>query len=65
MDEKFFLTSFKGLDLSPGIFSWDGFIMRAITPDFVSIGVGFNGIAGVGGGSSIEFQWVLHGPEAS
>jgi hypothetical protein len=65
MDEKFFLTSFKGLDLSPSMFSWDGSIMRAITPDFVSIGVGFNGIAGVGGGSSIEFQWVLHGPEAS
>lgn len=38
---------------------------RMIVPDFVSIGVGFNGIVGVGSGTSIEFRWVTHGPEAS
>ena len=30
-----------------------------------SIGAGFSGIYGIGAGSSIELQWVLHGPQAS
>lgn len=63
--QTFILTTFKGLDIEASWYSWDGSIMRSITPDFISIGVGFNGIAGIGAGSSIEFQWVLHGPEAS
>ncbi len=46
-------------------YEWDGPVFRAITPDFVSVGVGFNGIVGIGAGTSIEFNWVLHGPEAS
>jgi RHS repeat-associated protein len=40
-------------------------IGRMADPDFLAVGVGFNGIAGVGGGTSIEFRWVTHGPEAS
>jgi hypothetical protein len=40
-------------------------IGRMVVPDFLAVGVGFNGIAGVGGGTSIEFRWVTHGPEAS
>ncbi|RRJ87776.1 hypothetical protein EG849_15035 [Flavobacterium macacae] len=38
---------------------------RYIVPDFINIGVGFNGIAGVGGGTSIELNWITHGPDAS
>lgn len=38
---------------------------RTAVPDFLSVGVGFTGIAGPGGGSSIEANWVLRGPEAS
>jgi hypothetical protein len=36
-----------------------------LVPDFLAIGVGFNGIVGVGGATSIEFRWVTHGPDAS
>jgi hypothetical protein len=45
--------------------AYNSTIGRMIVPDFIAIGVGFNGIAGVGGGTSIEFRWVTHGPEAS
>lgn len=34
-------------------------------PDYIHIGVGFVGIAGVGTGTSIELNWVVRGPEAS
>jgi RHS repeat-associated protein len=63
--KRFLLTTFNGLNLDGSWNDWDGAFMRTIVPDFVSIGVGFNGIAGIGGGSSVELQWVLHGPEAS
>lgn len=36
-----------------------------VVPDFLAIGAGFNGIAGFGGASSVEFRWVTRGPEAS
>ncbi|MCK9451227.1 MAG: hypothetical protein M0Q90_06010 [Bacteroidales bacterium] len=45
--------------------AYNSAIGRMIIPDFIAIGVGFNGIVGVGGGSSIELRWVTHGPEAS
>lgn len=45
--------------------AYNSAIGRMMVPDFLAIGVGFNGIAGVGGASSIEFRWVTHGPEAS
>lgn len=45
--------------------AWNSTIGRMIVPDFLAIGVGFNGIVGVGGASSVEFRWVTHGPEAS
>ena len=47
------------------IFSWDGSVGRALIPDFFNIDVGFSGIFGLGAGSSIEFNWVMHGPEKS
>lgn len=45
--------------------AYNSAIGRMTVPDFVAIGVGFNGIVGVGGASSVEFRWVTHGPEAS
>jgi hypothetical protein len=39
--------------------------MRGIIPDFITIGVGYNGIAGGGSGGSIELNWVTRGEEAS
>ncbi len=45
--------------------AYNSVIGRFIVPDFLSFGVGFNGIAGGGGGTSIEFRWVTHGPKAS
>jgi hypothetical protein len=45
--------------------AWNSPMARAYVPDFVSIGVGFTGIALVGGGTSLEANWVLRGPEAS
>lgn len=44
---------------------WDSNAVRSFTGDFLNIGVGFSGIAGGGAGTSWEFNWVLHGPEAS
>ena len=34
-------------------------------PDVISVGIGFDGIAGVGTSTSIDFNFVLRGPEAS
>lgn len=34
-------------------------------PDFINIGIGFSGIFGFGSGTSIELNWITHGPEAS
>ncbi len=63
--QTFVLTAFKGVDLEASWYEWDGPVFRTITPDFINVGVGFTGIAGIGAGTSIEFNWVLHGPEAS
>lgn len=46
-------------------YNWDGPLFRTIVPDFANIGVGFSSIWGFGPSESIEFQWVLHGPQAS
>jgi len=45
--------------------AWNSNLARTYAPDFVSLGGGFSGIAGVGGGTSLEANWVLRGPEAS
>ena len=45
--------------------AYNSVIGRMEVPDFLAIGIGFNGIAGGGVGSSIEERWVTHGPEAS
>ncbi|WP_228417109.1 RHS repeat-associated core domain-containing protein [Chryseobacterium piscicola] len=44
---------------------WNSDFVRGFTGDFVNVGVGFSGIAGTGGGTSFELNWVIHGPEAS
>jgi RHS repeat-associated protein len=44
---------------------WDNPVVRFIIPDFITVGVGFNGIVAFGGGSSIELNWVTRGPDAS
>ena len=44
---------------------WDHPIVRLHTGDVASLGVGFNGIGGVGGGTSIEANWILHGKNIS
>jgi hypothetical protein len=36
-----------------------------VVPDYASVGVGFNGIAGVGATNSFDFNWTLRGPDAS
>lgn len=58
------------MEASYGVSHWvssiyNSAVVRLILPDFVAIGVGFSGIAGVGGASSIELRWVTHGSEAS
>jgi len=61
-------ASTTGLDYFGGGWFSDAYnsaIGRMMVPDFLAIGVGFNGIAGGGGGTSIEFRWVTHGSEAS
>src|SRR5690554_2079145 len=45
--------------------AWNSPGARMMFPDFLAIGGGFNGIAGAGGGTSIEFRWVTRGSEAS
>ena len=60
----------RGMDDQNGEGSWwcdayNSAIGRMVIPDFLAVGVGFNGLAGVGGGTSIEFRWVTHSPEAS
>ncbi len=45
--------------------AYNSAIGRMVVPDFLAIGVGFNGIAGFGGGTTIEARWITHGPEAS
>ena len=45
--------------------AWNSPLARTYVPDFISIGGGFTGIALAGGGTSIEANWVLRGPEAS
>lgn len=44
---------------------WNTDIARQQFPDIVNIGAGFNGIAGVGGYTNFDLQWVTRGPEAS
>ena len=55
----------KDVDRDDGLFNWNSPAMRALIPDFISIGAGFTGIAGVGAGTNLELNWVLRGPEAS
>jgi len=45
--------------------AWNSNLARTYVPDFVSLGGGFSGIAGFGGGTSLEANWVLRGSEAS
>jgi RHS repeat-associated protein len=45
--------------------AWNSPVARAYIPDFVSVGVGFDGIAMTGGATNLDFNWVLRGPEAS
>lgn len=44
---------------------WNSSAGRMLVPDFMSIGVGFSGIVGVGGVTSFELNWLTRGPEAS
>lgn len=44
---------------------WNSTFARNIIPDFISVGFGFSGIAGVGGSSNIELNWLIRGQEAS
>ena len=44
---------------------WNSTIARNFIPDYISIGFGFSGIAGVGASSSFELNWLVRGPEAS
>ena len=44
---------------------WNSTIARNFIPDYISIGFGFSGIAGVGASSSFELNWLVRGPGAS
>lgn len=44
---------------------WNSPVARYIVPDIISVGGGFTAIVGAGTGSSMEFNWVVRGPEAS
>lgn len=44
---------------------WNSPIARNFIPDYISIGVGYSGIAGVGASTSFELNWLVRGPEAS
>lgn len=44
---------------------WNSPTSRTIIPDFVSFGVGFSGVVAVGGGTSLELNWIVRGPDAS
>ncbi len=46
-------------------YNWDGPIGRWLVSDFLNIGVGFSGVFGFGAGSSVELNWITHGPQAS
>ncbi|MGZ2369581.1 DUF6443 domain-containing protein [Ancylomarina sp. YFZ004] len=52
-------------NLNLGRVVWNHWATRNIVPDFLSLGVGFSGVVGVGGSSSVELQWVTRGPQAS
>lgn len=54
---------YRGTAAAPD--AWNSPLARMHVPDFVSVGGGFTGIALVGGGTNIEANWVLRGPEAS
>lgn len=45
--------------------AWNSNLARTYVPVFISLGVGFSGIVGIGGGTSLEANWVLRGSEAS
>ncbi|MCG8387834.1 MAG: hypothetical protein MJA30_19940, partial [Cytophagales bacterium] len=45
--------------------AWNSPLARYYFPDFVNIGAGFDGIAGVGGYTNFDLQWVTRGPDAS
>lgn len=44
---------------------WNSDAARILVPDALSIGVGFNGIFGVGGGVSFDANFIVRGPNAS
>ena len=44
---------------------WNTPAMRLIIPDMISFGGGWNAMAGIGSSESVEFIWLLRGPEAS
>jgi hypothetical protein len=45
--------------------SWNSPTARTVVPDFVSVGAGFSGVVGIGGGTTFDLNWVTRGPEAS
>jgi hypothetical protein len=45
--------------------SWNSPTARTAVPDFVSVGAGFSGVVGIGGGTTFDLNWVTRGPEAS
>jgi hypothetical protein len=45
--------------------AWNSPFTRAYIPDVITIGAGFNGIVGVGAGTSMELNWILRGPQSS
>ena len=44
---------------------WNAPSTRRNIPDFITIGIGFDGIFGIGAGTIFELNWVVRGPEAS
>ena len=49
----------------PILLSLPDIIGRLIYPDFLTIGVGFDGVVGVGAGTEANLTWVTRGPESS
>ena len=44
---------------------WNSEIVRYVIPDIAIVGVGFNGILGVGAGAGVDINFITRGPEAS
>ncbi|MDE5976667.1 MAG: hypothetical protein K2G69_08975, partial [Muribaculaceae bacterium] len=58
-------------DKPPSMFStefnyvYNSSLGRSIIPDFIQVGIGYDGIVGVGASCNWELNWVLRGPERS